>query len=584
MARTSLPPGFRFHPTDVELVKYYLQRKVMGKRFRFDAIAELNIYKFSPCDLPDKSSLQSKDREWYFFCPRERKYASGSRMSRTTENGYWKTTGKDRHINYKEQTVGMVKTLVFHQGHAPGGERTDWVMHEYRIEDKGLADAGVAQDAYVLCKIFKKSGPGPKNGAQYGAPFNEEDWIDDEEDGLFPAAPVLPSDKNSSIVTGMLIPGSTCSVSLSEAGPSNAVPSADEMPQLLQDDYDLDSKLDMFTEDDPLLSIQNNDNVKFDNFNHDKNIEAVSCVDGFEIYNGLGDLSNCSELGDGGFNFSGSQKASYAPNSMSSWADDVAFLELNDLDHPLTCPVEASGSESFPTNSLCAFNNCYNYEFQNCYPVKSFGAVHHVSGLSQPPVPPEGFNGHGDHFDVFQELGTIQENDIRESANQGCYATSYNVDFTPCKQPEEGSTCVVQDQKRGEQQRKSYSRLQHLFESIPARPASAAECFAPTNWAERSKETTLFSPYSGSSIHVKAEVTRRGGGCTKDALSDKLGESHVWCCGCDLPSSDWGKKVVKCGSGFTFVFFLGMISALMWVFIVAVFTKPGRYAWNFVLA
>lgn len=32
------------------------------------------------------------------------------------------------------------------------------------------------QDACVLCKIFQKSGPGPKIGEQYGAPFNEDDW------------------------------------------------------------------------------------------------------------------------------------------------------------------------------------------------------------------------------------------------------------------------------------------------------------------------------------------------------------------------------------------------------------------------
>lgn len=36
------------------------------------------------------------------------------------------------------------------------------------------------QDYYALYKVFKKSGPGPKNGEQYGAPFKEEDWADDE--------------------------------------------------------------------------------------------------------------------------------------------------------------------------------------------------------------------------------------------------------------------------------------------------------------------------------------------------------------------------------------------------------------------
>lgn len=38
----------------------------------------------------------------------------------------------------------------------------------------------VFQEYYALYKVFKKSGPGPKNGEQYGAPFKEEDWVDDE--------------------------------------------------------------------------------------------------------------------------------------------------------------------------------------------------------------------------------------------------------------------------------------------------------------------------------------------------------------------------------------------------------------------
>lgn len=52
MALKLLPPGFRFHPTDVELILYYLKRKIMGKKLHYEAIAEVNIYKFSPWDLP----------------------------------------------------------------------------------------------------------------------------------------------------------------------------------------------------------------------------------------------------------------------------------------------------------------------------------------------------------------------------------------------------------------------------------------------------------------------------------------------------------------------------------------------------
>ncbi|KAG2619159.1 NAC domain-containing protein 2-like [Panicum virgatum] len=187
MAQTSLPPGFRFHPTDVELVSYYLKRKIMGKKLIVDAISEVDLYKFPPWDLPDKSSLRSKDLEWFFFCPRDKKYPNGSRTNRATPNGYWKTSGKDRTIILNSRVVGMKKTLIFHEGKAPKGDRTDWVMYEYKMEDEDLVSAGFSKDAFVLCKIFKKSGLGPRIGEQYGAPFNEAEWDNAEaETSMFP--------------------------------------------------------------------------------------------------------------------------------------------------------------------------------------------------------------------------------------------------------------------------------------------------------------------------------------------------------------------------------------------------------------
>lgn len=240
MGKKSLPPGFRFSPTDVELVRYYLKRKVLGKKLRYDAIAVVDIYKFAPWDLPDKSRLRTGDLKWYFFCPREKKYASGVRMNRATLFGYWKTTGKDRCVHYKDEVAGMKKSLVFHSGKAPNGERTDWVMYEYLLKEKGLADRGVAQDSYVLCEIFKKKGPGPKNGAQYGAPFNEEDWDDDDDDGdeeeemnvqeavshagMSVPAFVFPVNQNGSIATSSHVPISLCNGS-SVSCPSEPLPS-----------------------------------------------------------------------------------------------------------------------------------------------------------------------------------------------------------------------------------------------------------------------------------------------------------------------------------------------------------------------
>lgn len=173
-------PGFRFHPTDEELVMYYLKRKICGKRLKLDVIRVTDVYKWDPEDLPGQSILKTGDRQWFFFCHRDRKYPNGGRSNRATRHGYWKATGKDRNVVCNSRTVGVKKTLVFYVGRAPSGERTDWVMHEYTMDEGELKRCQGVKDYYALYKVYKKSGPGPKNGEQYGAPFNEEEWADDD--------------------------------------------------------------------------------------------------------------------------------------------------------------------------------------------------------------------------------------------------------------------------------------------------------------------------------------------------------------------------------------------------------------------
>ncbi|KAA8523390.1 hypothetical protein F0562_009813 [Nyssa sinensis] len=165
---STLPPGFRFHPTDEELVAYYLERKITGRTIELEIIPEVDLYKCEPWDLPDKSYLPSKDMEWYFYSQRDRKYPNGSRTNRATRAGYWKATGKDRQVQSHKRPVGMKKTLVYYRGRAPHGIRTNWVMHEYRLIESVSCTASIStlKDSYALCRIFKKAINIPKTKEQ----------------------------------------------------------------------------------------------------------------------------------------------------------------------------------------------------------------------------------------------------------------------------------------------------------------------------------------------------------------------------------------------------------------------------------
>ncbi|ONK72215.1 uncharacterized protein A4U43_C04F17040 [Asparagus officinalis] len=164
MGPMSLPPGFRFHPTDDELVGYYLKRKVDGKPIELEVIPVIDLYKFDPWELPDKSFLPKRDMEWFFFCPRDKKYPNGSRTNRATSSGYWKATGKDRKVFCESSVQGLRKTLVFYRGRAPGGERTDWVMHEYRLCEDLSQPTPNFMGAFALCRVVKRTEQGLKLG------------------------------------------------------------------------------------------------------------------------------------------------------------------------------------------------------------------------------------------------------------------------------------------------------------------------------------------------------------------------------------------------------------------------------------
>ncbi|KAF4369458.1 hypothetical protein F8388_001880 [Cannabis sativa] len=91
-----VPPGFRFHPTDEELLHYYLKKKVSFQKIDMEVIREVDLNKMEPWDLQ----------------------------------------GRDKCIRNAFKKIGMRKTLVFYRGRAPHGQKSDWIMHEYRLEEQ----------------------------------------------------------------------------------------------------------------------------------------------------------------------------------------------------------------------------------------------------------------------------------------------------------------------------------------------------------------------------------------------------------------------------------------------------------------
>ncbi|XVF08446.1 hypothetical protein REPUB_Repub07fG0004500 [Reevesia pubescens] len=174
-AFSQVPPGFRFHPTDEELVDYYLRKKITSRRIDLDVIKDVDLYKIEPWDLQELCRIGTEEQnEWYFFSHKDKKYPTGTRTNRATTAGFWKATGRDKAIYSNHNLIGMRKTLVFYKGRAPNGQKSDWIMHEYRLETD---ENGTPQEeGWAVCRVFKKRITTMNKVSEHESPC----WYDDQ--------------------------------------------------------------------------------------------------------------------------------------------------------------------------------------------------------------------------------------------------------------------------------------------------------------------------------------------------------------------------------------------------------------------
>ncbi|KAI3439227.1 uncharacterized protein J3R85_004943 [Psidium guajava] len=159
-----LPVGYRFRPTDDELVDHYLRGQIFGYNADTCIIPVIrDLYKIDPWDLPPRfracSIVRSKEAEWWFLTRLSVKTQSRRKFDRQTQSGHWKTTGQEKEIKAKgtDKLIGTMKNLVFTENEGSSGKKeTVWVMHEYRLNGCDPGTNTLDQQNLVLCHLVNR--------------------------------------------------------------------------------------------------------------------------------------------------------------------------------------------------------------------------------------------------------------------------------------------------------------------------------------------------------------------------------------------------------------------------------------------
>nr|CAB3483645.1 unnamed protein product [Digitaria exilis] len=176
-ALRQLPPGFRFRPTDEELVLQYLRRKAFGVPLPAAVIPVVrHLYSLDPWDIPitaDDDATEEGDK--YFFAVRP---AAGG-GARATASGRWKPAGKEKPVVLPRPCgggsllVGVKRVITFvpRRNKKAASLAAGWVMHEYRLAaslHKNGCSLAQAEGEWVVCRVFKKSNKPRRRAAPAG--------------------------------------------------------------------------------------------------------------------------------------------------------------------------------------------------------------------------------------------------------------------------------------------------------------------------------------------------------------------------------------------------------------------------------
>ncbi|XP_062173469.1 NAC domain-containing protein 41-like [Alnus glutinosa] len=157
--RAMLPLGFRFMPTDEELISHYLVKKVKGEELSWDGIPDCDLYGEKP-----PWEICGDQEKVYFFTTLKK--LSKNRVSRTAGCGVWHENCTVKIYDNRGDIIGARKLFNFNVKEGSTTKNSNWIMHEFSLVGEQQQGTNL-----VLCSLQKK---GSESSSGVKRRFEEE--------------------------------------------------------------------------------------------------------------------------------------------------------------------------------------------------------------------------------------------------------------------------------------------------------------------------------------------------------------------------------------------------------------------------
>ncbi|CAN6974573.1 unnamed protein product [Brassica oleracea var. botrytis] len=226
-----LPVGYRFHPTEQELILHYLLPKAFSSPLPSSIIPVFDVFFSHPLTFPGlylsvfllvvtlhqimfsflsyysvwvfHFSGDQEERQRYFFSKKRQEVSSNDhRIKISSGNGYWKPIRKERGVIACGRTVGIRRTLVFYgtNSSSSSSNKIRWCMTEYCLA--GFSSTKVF-GGWAVYKVYKRKEPkGRRQRKSRVRDAEEEEFTigSNHEFGPPPPSPPTSADESGSII------------------------------------------------------------------------------------------------------------------------------------------------------------------------------------------------------------------------------------------------------------------------------------------------------------------------------------------------------------------------------------------------